>query len=122
MNVMTIRRVTLLAFTSVVTLSLSGCVATVARSDPTVADHFQPLIGTRGSVHLIGQSARAAILRSDENGKSVSTEDAGTFLLMLIMFAADIPATAAVDLFILPLDLKTEAKKVMLPSGGGHAE
>ena len=52
----------------------------------------------------------------------MSTEDAGIYLLMLMMFAADIPATAAADLVMLPHDLKTEATKVMLPDEDEHTE
>jgi uncharacterized protein YceK len=32
------------------------------------------------------------------------------------MFAADLPATAAADLVMLPIDLKTETDKLLSPS------
>jgi hypothetical protein len=64
---MTIRPCSLVTPALLAMFCLCGCVATVARADPTVSAHFQPLIGTRGSVHLIGEFARAAILRIDEN-------------------------------------------------------
>jgi len=50
------------AFASLTDLSLSGCMATMARSYPSMSDRFQPLIGTRGSLYMIGQTAQIGIL------------------------------------------------------------
>ena len=60
--------------------------ATMARSDPSMSDRFQPLIGTRGSLYMIGQTAQMGILRM---GECVSRSDGDMSLVMLSMFAAD---------------------------------
>ncbi|MDA1251857.1 MAG: hypothetical protein O2820_21820 [Planctomycetota bacterium] len=107
-------KIRLAAFTlaSVAAMSLSGCMAIAARSDPTVSDHFQPMIGARGSLHMIGQTAQMGILRIDEDRARVSLTDGGLSLVMMTFFAADLPATAVVDLINLPLDVATELGKL----------
>lgn len=105
-------RLTLLALAGVTAMSLSGCMATAARSDPTASDHFQPMIGTRGSLYMIGQTAQMGILRIDEDGGRVSRADGSLSLVMMPMFAADLPATAVADLVYLPSDVATELKKL----------
>lgn len=106
-------RLAALALISLTALSLSGCMATIARSDPATSEKFQPLIGTRGSLHMIGQTAKMGILRVDEEGERVSRTDGDTSLVLLPMFAADLPATAAWDLIVLPVDVATEVQKAM---------
>lgn len=104
-------RTAALALASLTALSLSGCMATMARSDPSMSDRFQPLIGTRGSLYMIGQTAQMGILRMDEDGERVSRADGDMSLALLPMFAADLPATTAWDLVNLPLDVATEVRK-----------
>lgn len=105
-------RLAALTLASVAAMSLSGCMATAARSDPTVSDHFQPLIGTRGSLHMIGQTAQMGILRIDEEGAPVSRSNGDLSLALMPFFAADLPATAVVDLINLPFDVATELGKL----------
>jgi len=104
-------RTAALALASLAALSLSGCMASMARSDPSMSDRFQPLIGTRGSLYMIGQTAQMGILRMDEDGECVSRSAGDMSLVMLPMFAADLPATAACDLIHLPMDVATEVRK-----------
>jgi uncharacterized protein YceK len=106
-------RLAILTLASVAAISLSGCMATVARSDPSVSDHFQPMIGTRGSLYMIGQTAQMGILRFDEDGGPISRADGNVSLVMMPLFAADLPATAAADLVHLPFDVATELEKLI---------
>lgn len=104
-------RTAALALASLTALSLSGCMATAARSDPSMSDRFQPLIGTRGSLYMIAQTAQMGILRMDDDGERISRSDGDMSLVLLPMFAADLPATAACDLIHLPIDVATEIEK-----------
>lgn len=108
---MTLSRLTAVIVATVVVSCCSGCMGTLARSGPPGERYFQPMLGTRSSLYMIGQCAQTSLLHLDEDGEEASWEDAGLSLIMAPMFVADIPLTIGVDVLNLPMDIMTEIDK-----------